>query len=383
MGISIEAWRAKIGTFSQPVKKIFHMNTLKPRHISLCIRVVLFLMLITQCVVPNPGPGPGTSWRAPSGRQSTSGSGPSRPTLQEQVHDQRELRSATKRSSEMHTENQNSPSLTTWLRKEGDLSRPKHTSGSNIDVNPSDPTAILLEIHRDVKSLNSKFDSLDATVEELKEENRKLAEQNKNLTSDVATLKDQVQCLQTNFEKNSKRQEKIESQNKRKNLKFYDIDQNQNESPEETERKVKKAVKDLDIDDSKIKIERAYRLPSRSSPSPILVEFSSLKTRDEIIKSFKDKRKGGDDISFRVGEDFPERVSRARSGLYPFLKECHESRKHAYYKYDCLIVEGQKYVFDDETKSVIRAPNSRRVSVQHASSDISQPSQPTENTTDK
>ncbi|KAH3772025.1 hypothetical protein DPMN_173356 [Dreissena polymorpha] len=56
MGISVQQWRAKIGTFSQPVKCKQTLQTLKPMGLSLAIKAVLFYLLLAQCVESNPGP---------------------------------------------------------------------------------------------------------------------------------------------------------------------------------------------------------------------------------------------------------------------------------------------------------------------------------------
>ena len=59
MGISVEQWRQRIGTFSQPVRcsSAFPHLIVRSTYISLGIRILLFLMLVTQGVESNPGPG--------------------------------------------------------------------------------------------------------------------------------------------------------------------------------------------------------------------------------------------------------------------------------------------------------------------------------------
>ena len=60
MGVTIEVWRQRIGTFSQPVRCKSATKTLQlnSKFISLCIRDVLFLNV--QGVESNPGPPPGS-----------------------------------------------------------------------------------------------------------------------------------------------------------------------------------------------------------------------------------------------------------------------------------------------------------------------------------
>ena len=50
----------------------------------------------------------------------------------------------------------------------------------------------------------------------------------------------------------------------------------------------------------------------------------------------------------RVSKDFPMRVTRARTNLYPFMKSAQEQDKEAYLRYDKLVVEDQAYVFDSD-----------------------------------
>ena len=119
-----------------------------------------------------------------------------------------------------------------------------------------------------------------------------------------------------------------------------------------------------DIDDTDIKIERAHRLPSRNSPKPIIVKFSLFKDKDSVLRAYRQKRKDennenvNDDNDgnnktvrrIRVTEDFPERVVKARTKLFPFLKSCMDDEVNAYLRYDSLVVDGQPYIYDYELK---------------------------------
>ena len=48
----------------------------------------------------------------------------------------------------------------------------------------------------------------------------------------------------------------------------------------------------------------------------------------------------------RVTEDFPERVVKARTKLFPFLKSCMDNEVNIYLRYDSLVVDGQSYIYD-------------------------------------
>ena len=53
-------------------------------------------------------------------------------------------------------------------------------------------------------------------------------------------------------------------------------------------------------------------------------------------------------IRIRVSEDFPERATKERTKLFPFLKSCMDNEVNAYLRYDTLVVEGQSYIYDDD-----------------------------------
>ena len=76
MGVDLYTYRLRIGSFSQPSRCKFRMRTLSvsSNRICLCIRVVLFVLLVAQCVEHNPGP----IDKAATGRGSPSGRGSGR-----------------------------------------------------------------------------------------------------------------------------------------------------------------------------------------------------------------------------------------------------------------------------------------------------------------
>ena len=95
------------------------------------------------------------------------------------------------------------------------------------------------------------------------------------------------------------------------------------------------------------------------------MKFSHYKDREKVLKAYREKCRtlnndnaqvGGatadpgegradeqTDVRrvIRVSEDFPERVIKAQSKLYPFLKSSLENSREAFLKYDRLIVDGQ------------------------------------------
>ena len=94
MGIEIELWRARIGSFSQPIKCKTLLSVLRVKSVSLCIRILLFLLLVVNGVETNPGPGPNSGNAAAKGRiGSTSESSRGRGRGEPSESNQRLLRS--------------------------------------------------------------------------------------------------------------------------------------------------------------------------------------------------------------------------------------------------------------------------------------------------
>ena len=230
------------------------------------------------------------------------------------------------------------------------------------DIDATDTTSLLLEIRRDVKAMNKKFDYLEKSVRTLKHDSKCLKEQNSRLTNQVTELQSTVSQLESRTRETEQKNERLEAQSRRDNLKFHGFDDNRRETWEESENTVRRYIsEELNIDDSAIKIERAHRIRSRNSPRPIIVKFSHYKDRDGVLKSFREKRRsrladnaqglmggnrnGNDGAevpesrnNIRVSEDFPERVVKVRSELYPFLKSSIEQGHDAFFRSTSMTV---------------------------------------------
>lgn len=71
MGVDIALYRCRIGTFTQPRKCVIHLASINLSGIPLCIRLLLFCLLVVNDIERNPGPttgATGTSRDLPSRR---------------------------------------------------------------------------------------------------------------------------------------------------------------------------------------------------------------------------------------------------------------------------------------------------------------------------
>ena len=355
MGVALEVWRARIGTFVQPVKIKTSLKVLelKHSHISLCIRTVLFLLLVCQCIESNPGP----TTQSSKGRGNKAVHHVGRCTRNSSV-DLLAPPPPPEQQPAVPGTGYDHGTISAWLRSEqlqSQDSRPDsaHTDSSN-NQNTIDTTQLLLEIRGDIKCMNKKFDSLQQTVNELKIENNDLKLQNQKLSEEVNLLTTKVNSMENTLSTTVKRQDYIEMQTKRMNLKFYNVITDDNDDDViSTEQKVVDFIRDdLNVPDESFSFDRVTKLKSQSRNQPVLVSFKTSQQRDSVLAAFREKRKHYT-MSIRIGEDLPRHVGKARSLLYPFFQECLNNNKKAYFKQDMLIVDGITYRYDNETKQPV------------------------------
>ena len=206
MCVAIEIWRCRIGCFSQPVKvkTALQVLTLSRASVSLSVRVVLFLLLAMHGVEQNPGPrSRGGNSRGGRGRGqdrdaniaqnendlfSQSSNAPQTRRSTRQYNDQTSLNAwLTNTRSPSNVNSQNARALSS----ERNVSPPPSVASSMDSYSDTlDPAVdhdttiipsqherlsmtILIDIQKDCKNLNRKFDKLDKSVNDLKKENKK------------------------------------------------------------------------------------------------------------------------------------------------------------------------------------------------------------------
>ena len=313
MGISIDQWRQRIGTFSQPVRHRTPIPVLKlkAKYLSLGIRIILFLMLVSQGVESNPGPGPGpgrgtsTSERADVDYSGSQGYGMGRGRgadgwnrggrrgrgngRGQQQWDVMESARQDRRITRSQSERINQPSITSWLgvsrvdtgsgasneqsNEQSDLqaldTTSQHDDNSDTDTDihagrenrnraaermsfsdergdrvdefqsSGDVKDLLIDIRREMRYMNRKFDKLEDTMSSLKQDNKTLKKQNKQLTKKVEELTHNMQSVTELATENERKNERLESQSRRENLKFFGLDESRQETWEESENKVR------------------------------------------------------------------------------------------------------------------------------------------------
>ena len=102
--------------------------------------------------------------------------------------------------------------------------------------------------------MNKNFDYLEKSVRTLKDDSKCLKEQSSQLTNQVTELQSTVSHLESCTQETELKDECLEAQSRRDNLKFHGFDDNRRETWEESENTVRRYIsEELDTDEFVIK----------------------------------------------------------------------------------------------------------------------------------
>lgn len=213
-----------------------------------------------------------------------------------------------------------------------------------------------------VLALLPEIQKLQAKVLKLEKEKNDLKESLEFSQADIAELKNDAVSTMTKLdavgdklaemEALERRVIKQECYNRRNNIKFFGIKDDEHESPKETESKLRQFLhKEMKIPSSAledIQFERVHRIPTRPKenknkkdyPRPIIAKASFFQDKEYIKSHIKKLPKGK---KFGVSDDFPKEIDDIRKTLYPVLKKAKEEKKAAFFNVEKLIIENEVY----------------------------------------
>ena len=144
---------------------------------------------------------------------------------------------------------------------------------------------------------------------------------------------------------------------KRNNLKLHNIKEDATETRDSLTASILTYFKDtLKLNTDAMTFDDVYRIPGNKGTRPVLMRFSQYRDRESVLRAFRQiRRAGSSDLGFRVSEDLPSRISRARTGLYPLLQQGIEDGKRSYFKYDKLVVGDDVFEYDESQKKAVPA----------------------------
>ena len=210
-----------------------------------------------------------------------------------------------------------------------------------------------------VLSMLPEIKQLQAKVVKLEKEKNDLKESLELSQAEIAELKNEAASTVTKLAAASDKIAKVdelerrlikqECHNRRNNIKFFGIQDDDHESPKDTERKLRQFLqKEMKIPSGEledIEFERVYRIPTRpkedkGQPRPIIAKVSFFQDKEFIKSCIKNLPKGK---KYGVADDFPKEVDEIRKKLHPVLKKAKEQRKMAFFNVEKLIIENAVY----------------------------------------
>ena len=329
MGISIELWRCRIGTFIPSVKKRwnFRGKCFSRGTFSLTARLLICLsiLLIIGGVEQNPGP-------PPRGASSRGAFGPTLPNTRSRASSQSML--GANEAGDLGI------SRRQLFTDEG-ASMTHLLIAIRVDINKN-----MTDIYSKLTTLTTQCDDISKTCRDLQRENSLLSDQNAELQIKVGALEARIDT--------------IEGQSKRNNLIFHGLDGNKFEKWDETEQKVRAfSCDELELPYANtVPIERAHRLKTwrNLSKPPVIVKFSNFKDKSNILQLARAKLRDQRDqdpeyeASFRVSEDYTARVRSIRKSLGAYVVKACNSNKNVALSFDKLIIEDKIYKWDETTQ---------------------------------
>ena len=210
-----------------------------------------------------------------------------------------------------------------------------------------------------VLSMLPEIKQLQAKVVKLEKEKNDLKESLELSQAEIAELKNEAASTVTKLAATSDKIAKVdelerrlikqECHNRRNNIKFFGIQDDDHESPKDTERKLRQFLqKEMKIPSGEledIEFERVHRIPTRpkedkGQPRPIIAKVSFFQDKEFIKSCIKNLPKGK---KYGVADDFPKEVDEIRKKLHPVLKKAKEQRKMAFFNVEKLIIENAVY----------------------------------------
>ncbi|XP_065681574.1 uncharacterized protein LOC136095214 [Hydra vulgaris] len=222
----------------------------------------------------------------------------------------------------------------------------------------------LLEIHENtfIKLFNDKFDKMEIKFNIIQEENNILKNEMKELRkavdfvsekyeSTLAELKEMKKNTISNVEltdnikfndKNNDVKDKLaelEDRSRRNNLRFNGVEESENESWEDGEKKIQEVLKSKFGFTNNLEIERAHRTGKKEKGvkknRTIIVKFLNYKERNAVFEKFIKLKLWNEKLY--VNEDFSERTMEIRKKLFKEAKELRAKGKFAKVIYNKLI----------------------------------------------
>ncbi len=302
MGISIEQYRAKIGSFMQPDKSSRHMMGIRvnSRCVSMTLRLLLLLctlLVVSGSVESNPGPITGPCTR------------------------QQKLSQADTGQMEIN----------------------KSSNCTNEDIMKT-ILSMQTQLQSQISSMNDNFKRIDDKVTNMAT----------GVTRDLSLLRKENTSLRKQVNSLEEQLDDVQSRSRRNNLLFHGLEGERGETWDESENKIRTFMKDrlgLTNADSML-ITRAHRLAPHKKQSPIIANFVITKDRNDVLRKAKDTFHRQTDQQ-RVSEDLTRQVRDDRRALSATFKKAQDAGENPKMRHNKLIVGHKVYQRDRVNNTVV------------------------------
>ena len=93
----------------------------------------------------------------------------------------------------------------------------------------------MLDVQKSVRRMESKMDTFEICLNEVKESNKKLEASQKDMKNDFKSMTEKVDRLEEKLKTSESKCEQLEAQSRRDNLRLFGLREDENESWDETE----------------------------------------------------------------------------------------------------------------------------------------------------
>lgn len=193
------------------------------------------------------------------------------------------------------------------------------------------------------KIMNDRMDKISLEITDLRNHMNEFMREKEDIKKSVEThqdivdkklndIKSHVQYNEENTRTIFNKLRTLEDRTRRNNIRIDGLKENENETWEECEEKVKSLLKEkLHIND--VEIERAHRVKgnkNKTGPKTIVAKILNWKVKNEIIKSSSKLK----DTGYFINEDFSSETLEIRKQLRKEVKALRNEGKYAVIKYD-------------------------------------------------
>ena len=188
------------------------------------------------------------------------------------------------------------------------------------------------------------------TIEEI---DLKIDGRNNDINEKIGSLEGKLEQLTAVIESVQEKMYDFEV-NKKNNLIFYGIPQEERETPQRLTAKITELIKtklSMQREMSLSNVSRMYTGSEVKGCRPVLVTFEVFKDKEEVLKASKLFKKS----VISVSEDLSKRTREARQQLRRFMKKVKKNRpdKHCFIQYDKLFIDGKVYMYSEKIGKVL------------------------------